>query len=163
VNTAPEPRDKKWFDGCEYRCAIAECKLTFFEPQVLICHIGKTHSMSLVEYQGHFRELETKVSWFACPAPDCLAKLKHQKSTLSKHAYDIHGLELDEFESKFILLSSSADSANGQRDQAKDLVDETNFENWSRGRCLYVCSICLTETRDSSEFWCQRYKTFFIN
>ena len=30
---------------------------------------------------------------------------------------------------------------------------DSDFEAWSRGKCLYVCSICLWETRNCNEFW----------
>jgi hypothetical protein len=46
-----EPREKAWFDGCEYRCKVEGCDQMFFESQVLIAHVQKKHGVSLVDYQ----------------------------------------------------------------------------------------------------------------
>jgi len=132
---------------------MADCALVFYEAQVLILHLQKVHDLSFVDYQLQFKLLETKVEWFTCPAPDCGAKIKHQKSSLTKHAFTAHELELEAFESKFISSGDASDSGNEQGSRKREKVDVTNFVNWSKGRCLFVCSVCLKETRESAEFW----------
>ena len=134
-----------WFDGCEYQCLIVDCGLVFFEANVLILHLQKSHSLSFVDYQIHFKNFETKVEWFTCPAPECGAKIKHVRSTLENHALSTHDLNLDEFESKFISIKEASNFGEGK--------DEGTFTTWSKGRCLFVCSVCLNETRESTEFW----------
>jgi hypothetical protein len=46
-----EPREKAWFDGCEYQCKVEGCDQMFFESQVLIAHVQKKHGLPLVDYQ----------------------------------------------------------------------------------------------------------------
>jgi hypothetical protein len=45
--------------------------------------------------------------------------------------------------------NSTPDSANphGSETSVED------FETWSSGKCLFICSVCLFESRNSSEFW----------
>ena len=131
---------------------MANCGLVFFEPQVLIHHVEKIHSLSLSEYHTTFGRVASQLVWFICPVPDCGAQLVHQKATLARHVSSVHNLDLDTFKSRFIQIQNTPGNEN-VLDRNKDDSDETTFENWSRGRCLFVCSVCLFEVRDSAAFW----------
>jgi hypothetical protein len=56
-NIDPGPRDKRWFDGCEYECRIPDCGLVFYEPLGLMAHIHHRHRMPLVDYQFEFKQV----------------------------------------------------------------------------------------------------------
>ena len=148
-----EPRNKEWFDGCDHRCMVADCGLVFFEPHVLIQHVEKVHGLSLTDYHSTFGRFVSELSWFVCPVPDCGTKVLHQKVTLARHITSVHNLDLDTFKSRYIQNENQPANNGNVLSRGKDDIDETDFDNWSRGRCLFVCSVCLFEVRDSSTFW----------
>lgn len=147
---------QEWYDGCEYRCLYNDCNRVFFEAQVLIAHIKKQHGTSPTEYQEQFNQLETKVEWYSCLA--CSAKIKHQKSTIKKHVDSEHNMTIEKYSSLFLssnvgkVLDLDNPDPSGDNTSDED-SNSADFDVWASGKCRFVCTVCLFESRRSDEFW----------
>ena len=128
----------------------------FFEAQVLIAHVTKQHGVSLTEYQEQFNQLETKLEWYSCLA--CSAQIKHQKSTITKHVDSEHNMTIEKYSSLFCSPTSgevlNLDKTNPNEEVASDEdSNSADFDVWASGKCRFVCTVCLFESRRSDEFW----------
>ena len=137
-----------WYVGCEYQCK--ECEKMFYDVTKLLFHIKAKHGLTSKPYVKKFGKLSTKMKCYICNI--CQTKVKHQKSSISKHLAKSHNLELEAYATVFHPDPGSV-PANPDKLMSKANEPMSEFVSWSKGSCEYLCKICNETFEVSAEIW----------
>lgn len=74
----PEPPEKKWYHGTEYRCQV--CTGLFYKVNALILHVREWHARTIQDYKTEFGDLKTKQLEYTCQV--CEKPVGHEQDII---------------------------------------------------------------------------------